>query len=75
MKNAIVDNNLIFAQPFKNRFVNMYNDTIKALDVFTTAEVVAKITKTAVKTACGSATWWGIHQPKEPNNLKKLLSE
>ncbi len=38
MKIAIVDDNLIFAQSFKNRFVNMYNDTIKSLDVFTTAE-------------------------------------
>ena len=38
MKIAIVDDNLIFAQSFKNRFVNMYNNTIKALDIFTTAE-------------------------------------
>ncbi len=38
MKIAIVDDNLIFVQSFKNRFVNMYNNTIKALDVFTTAE-------------------------------------
>ncbi len=39
----------------------------------TTADVVAKIAKMAAKSACGSASWWGIHQPKEPNNLKKLL--
>ncbi len=39
----------------------------------TTADIVAKIAKTAAKSACGSASWWTIHQPKEPNNLKKLL--
>ncbi len=39
----------------------------------TTADAIAKIAKTAAKSASGSASWWNIHQPKEPNNLKKLL--
>ena len=38
-----------------------------------TADFVAKIAKTAAMSASGSASWWNIHQPKEPNNLKKLL--
>ncbi len=40
-----------------------------------TADVVAKIAKTAAKSAAGSASWWTIHQPKEPSNLNKLLSK
>lgn len=39
----------------------------------TAADVIAKVAKTAAKTACGSASWWNTCQPKEPNNLKKLL--
>lgn len=38
MKFAIVDDELIFAQCFKSEFLKMYKDTVKALDIFFTAE-------------------------------------
>lgn len=39
-----------------------------------TADLLAKVAATAAKSAAGSASWWGTHQPKEPKNLKKFLS-
>ncbi len=38
MRIAIVDDNLLFAKSFRNRFINTYGNTIAALDIFTTAE-------------------------------------
>lgn len=33
---------------------------------------VAKISLGTAKKACGSASWWDCHQPKEPEMLKKI---
>lgn len=40
-----------------------------------TAQLLAKVAKTAAKDAAGSASWWGTHQPKEPKNLKALIKK
>lgn len=33
---------------------------------------VAKISLETAKRACGSASWWDCHQPKEPEILKQM---
>ena len=35
------------------------------------AKVVAKAVKSMANKACGSASIWGVYQPKEPKNIKK----
>ncbi len=39
------------------------------------ANVIAKIAKTAAKEASGTASWFGAHQFKEPKNLKELIKK
>ncbi len=36
------------------------------------AEVIKKVSTFAAKSADGSASWFGIYQPKEPKSIKKL---
>lgn len=40
-----------------------------------TADLLAKVAETAAKSAAGSASWWGTHQPKEPKELKMLIKK
>ena len=35
-------------------------------------KIVAGISLGTAKKACGSASWWDCHQPKEPEMLKQL---
>lgn len=35
-------------------------------------KVVAQVSLNTAKKACGSASWWDCHQPKEPKMLKKM---
>lgn len=35
-------------------------------------DVVAKISLEMAKKACGAASWWDCHQPKEPEVLKQM---
>ena len=37
------------------------------------AKAIAKIALKSAKVACGSASCYGVYQPKEPENLKDLV--
>lgn len=40
-----------------------------------TANVIAKAAEAAAKAAAGSASWWGMHQAKEPKELKMMIKK
>lgn len=37
--------------------------------------VVAKAVLGTAKTACGAASFWDLHQPREPAALKKMMKK
>lgn len=39
----------------------------------TVAKAIEKVAMTMAKKACGSASWFGTYQPKEPKSLEKLV--
>lgn len=39
----------------------------------TVAKAIAKVTLKTAKVSCGSASYFGTYQPKEPANLRKLI--
>ncbi|MBQ8790865.1 MAG: cyclic lactone autoinducer peptide [Ruminiclostridium sp.] len=36
------------------------------------AKTIARVSMSMAKKACGTASYYGTYQPKEPANLKKL---
>ena len=38
-------------------------------------DVIAKAVLGTAKKACGAASWWECHQPKEPEALKKMMNK
>lgn len=41
----------------------------------TVLDLVAKAVLGTAKTACGAASFWDFHQPKEPAALKKMMNK
>ena len=37
------------------------------------ANIIAKTVLKTVNASCGAASYYGVYQPKEPANIKKLL--
>ncbi len=37
------------------------------------ANIIAKVALKTAKAACGTASYFGVYQPKEPANIKELL--
>lgn len=37
------------------------------------ADLIAKTAIKSAKAACGAASYYGVHQPKEPTNIKSRI--
>ena len=55
--------------------VNIKKREIKMKVSKVIARYVAKLTLIAAKEACGTASWYGSCQPKEPKMLKKYINK